>query len=91
MRKYLFGTGLFGVILGGVGLLRAVRGNAPFTWRVALAFVSWAISLTLAIGTIIDIGRAERGHVVDPDSPIAGQEERLLQKRLVRKRRLYGQ
>lgn len=87
MRKYLFGTGMFGVLLGGVTLLRALRDNAPFTWRVALAWVSWAITLTLAIGAIVDIRRAETGRLVAPDSPVAGQESKLFERRLVRKRR----
>lgn len=82
MRKYLFGTGLFGVIAGGITLLRALQNNAPFTWRVALAWVSWAISLVLAIGAIFDVRQAERGGVVGPDSRIAGREDKLLKKRL---------
>ncbi|WP_243074671.1 hypothetical protein [Microbacterium sp. SS28] len=84
MRKYLFGTGLFGVIMGGVALLRALRNNAPFTWRVALAWVSWGISLALAVGAILDVRRAGRGGLVAPDSPIAGQEDKILRKRLAR-------
>jgi hypothetical protein len=84
MRKYLFGTGMFGVIMGGVALLRAIRGNAPFTWRVALAWLSWGISLALAVGAVVDIRRAESGRVVAPDSPVAGQEDKLLRKRLRR-------
>ncbi|WP_345802938.1 hypothetical protein AAIB33_07610 [Microbacterium sp. AZCO] len=90
MRKYLFGTGMFGVLVGGMTLLRAVRGDAPFTWRTALAWVSWGISVVLAVGAVIDVKRAERGHIVAPDSPFAGQEDRLMQKHLQRKRRLHS-
>jgi len=82
MRKYLFGTGLLGAVTGGVTLLRALRNDAPFTWRVAIAWLSWAISLTLAIGAIVDTRNAGRGHIAPPDSPIAGHEEKILQKRL---------
>jgi hypothetical protein len=82
MRKYLFGTGLFGAVMGGVTLLRAVRHDAPFTWRFALAWVSWGISLALAIGAIVDVRRAESGRIVAPDSPVAGHEDKLLRKRL---------
>ncbi|MEU1970253.1 hypothetical protein ABZ477_01200 [Microbacterium sp. NPDC019599] len=84
MRKYLFGTGLLGVITGGIALLRALQNNAPFTWRVALAWLSWAISLVLAIGAIVDVRRAGQGQTVAPDSPIAGHEDKILQKRLRR-------
>lgn len=85
MRKYLFGTGLLGAITGGVTLLRALRNNAPFTWRVALAWLSWAISLALAIGAIIDVRRAETGRHIDADSPVAGKETKLAERRTLRK------
>lgn len=84
MRKYLFGTGLFAAITGALTLLRDLRSDSPFTWRTALAWVSWGISLTLAIGAIVDTYRASRGGLVDPDSPVAGKEEKLLKKRLAR-------
>lgn len=81
MRKYLFGTGIVGVITGAIALLRASRGDAPFTWRVALAWLSWLISLTLAIGAIADIRRAESGAVLDLDSPFSGKEDKLMHQR----------
>jgi hypothetical protein len=84
MRKYLFGTGLIAAIMGGVTLLRELRGDAPFTWRTALAWLSWAISAVLAVGAVVDTYRASRGGIVDPDSPIAGKEQKLLKKRLER-------
>ncbi|QIG40385.1 hypothetical protein G5T42_13625 [Microbacterium sp. 4R-513] len=84
MRKYLFGTGLLGAITGGVTLLRALRNDAPFTWRVALAWLSWGISLALAIGAIIDVRRAGQGQIVAQDSPIHGREEKILRKRVNR-------
>jgi hypothetical protein len=84
MRKYLFGTGLLAAITGGLTLLRGLRNNEPFTWRTALAWVSWAITLLLAIGAIVDTYRATRGHLVAGDSPIAGKEQKLLQRRFRR-------
>ena len=67
MRKYLFGTGLMTAITGGLTLLRGMREDAPFTWRTALGWLSWAI--------------------IDPDSPVHGQEKKLQQNRLKRERR----
>lgn len=87
MRKYLFGTGLLGAITGGLTLLRALRNDAPFTWRVALGWLSWGISLALAIGAIVDVRRAESGHVLDPDSPVHGKEAKLVQRRVRREHR----
>ena len=81
MRKYLFGTGLLGAITGGLTLLRALRNDAPFTWRVALGWLSWGISLALAIGAITDVRRAQAGHTIDPDSPVHGKEAKLVQHR----------
>lgn len=84
MRKYLFGTGLISAVTSGVALLRGARGDVPFTWRQALAWLSWGITLALSIGTLIDIYRASRGHLIATDSPIHGDEEKLLKKRLQR-------
>lgn len=86
MRKYLFGTGIMTAITGGITLLRGLREDSPFTWRTALAWLSWGISLTLAIGAIVDVRRASHGHTVDPDSPISGQEQKLLKARIRRNR-----
>jgi hypothetical protein len=81
MRKYLFGTGLLGVITGGATLLRGMRNNAPFTWRQGLAWASWLISAALAVGAITDVRRASRGKIVAQDSPVHGKEDKLLKKR----------
>lgn len=86
MRKYLFGTGLYSAITAGTTLLRAARENEPFTWRVALAWASWGITLALAIGAIVDVRRAGRGKLVASDSPVAGKEAQLYEARLKRMR-----
>lgn len=77
MRNYVFGTGLVSAVTGGLALLRAMRENEPFTWRVALAWLSWGITLALAIGAVVDTRRARRGEFVAPDSPVAGKEAKL--------------
>ncbi|WP_396655027.1 hypothetical protein [Microbacterium sp.] len=82
MRKYLFGTGIISAVLSGLTLLRALREGERFTWRTALAWVSWAITLLLAVGAIVDTRRASTGHLVPQDSPVAGRETKLLKKRL---------
>jgi hypothetical protein len=84
MRKYLFGTGILTAFTGGLTLLRGMREDAPFTWRTALAWLSWAISLTLAIGAIIDVGRASHGKLIAQDSPVHGKEQKLLRRRVQR-------
>ncbi|MFE5410569.1 hypothetical protein [Microbacterium sp. NPDC056569] len=82
MRKYLFGTGLLTAITGGLTLMRGLRENEPFTWRMALAWLSWGISLALAIGAIVDVRRASRGELIANDSPIHGREKKLLRRRI---------
>ncbi|HEY9306284.1 MAG TPA: hypothetical protein VIP82_00630 [Microbacterium sp.] len=84
MRKYLFGTGILTAFTGGLTLLRGLRENEPFTWRMALAWLSWGISLALAVGAIVDVRRASRGAVIANDSPVHGREKKLLKRRLDR-------
>lgn len=86
MRKYLFGTGLLTAITGGMTLLRGLRENEPFTWRTALAWISWGISLALAIGAVVDTRRAGRGELIANDSPVHGKEQKLLKRRLQARR-----
>jgi hypothetical protein len=82
MRKYLFGSGLLSSVMSGMTLLRSLRSNEGFTWRQALAWLSWGITLALAIGSIVDMYRAGHGHVIDEDSPVEGDERKLLTQRL---------
>lgn len=84
MRKYLFGTGIISAVTSGMALLRGARGDVPFTWRVALAWLSWGITLALSIGTIVDIYRASRGRLIPEDSPASGEEQKLLAERIRR-------
>ncbi|MFT4212406.1 MAG: hypothetical protein QM626_11110 [Microbacterium sp.] len=85
MRRYLFGTGLLSALLSGVSLLRGLRkSDEPATWRTALAWLSWGITLSLAVGAVVDTYRASRGHLVASDSPVAGREQKLLRRRLDR-------
>ena len=82
MRKYLFGTGILTAITSGLALLRSLREDAPFTWRAALGWISWGITLALAIGAIVDVRRASRGEVIAPDSPVHGHEKKLMKNRV---------
>ncbi|MFV0374130.1 hypothetical protein [Microbacterium sp.] len=79
MRKYLFGTGLFSVLTAGLTLLREGKNpDAGFTWRTALAWLSWGITLALAVGAAVDTRRATQGRLAPADSPISGREHKLL-------------
>lgn len=51
MRKYLFNTSVLGAIFGGIAALReTIRG--PRDWRTILIWISWGISVALAVGAI---------------------------------------
>ncbi len=78
----LLGSGLLSSLTTGLTLLRGARGDVPFTWRQALAWISWGITLALAIGTIVDTRRASQGKLVATDSPVHGKEQKLLARRL---------
>ncbi|MDT0186322.1 hypothetical protein Q9S36_39660 [Microbacterium sp. ARD31] len=84
MRTYLFRTGLFSAITSGATLVRGLK-TGEFTWRTALAWLSWGITLALAIGAIIDARRAARGEAMPGDSAAHGREAELAKKRIKRK------
>ncbi len=73
--RYLFRTGLFGAISTGFTLLRGTR-DKPITWRAVLGWLSWAITLALAIGAVSDMRRQERGLPVAVDSPLAPKPDK---------------
>ena len=83
MRKYLFGTGIIGAVTSGLTLLRGTR-DEQITWRTLLAWLSWGITLALAVGAIVDTRRAERGVLIATDSPVHGKEQKLLKQRVTR-------
>ncbi|AMB58076.1 hypothetical protein [Microterricola viridarii] len=51
MRKYLFNGAMIGAITSSFGIIQATR-NGPRDWRLILMWVSWGISLTLAIAAV---------------------------------------
>lgn len=79
--RYLFSTGLIGAITAGMSLLRGTR-DAPITWRAVLAWLSWGITLALAIGAAVDIRRDAHGIAVAPDSPLAPKQSKRAKKQL---------
>lgn len=76
---YLFSTGIIGAVTAGLSLLRGSREEA-WTWRRGLAWLSWGITLALAIGSIVDRRREGQGLPVDDDSPRAKSVEKQLKR-----------
>ncbi|KAA0961183.1 MULTISPECIES: hypothetical protein [Microbacterium] len=77
--NYLTGTGLLGSLMTGANLLRGSR-DTKLTWRSALAWVSWGITMALAIGAAIDTRRAKQGRPVSPDSPVYAKQQKQQEK-----------
>lgn len=83
MRKYLFGTGLIGVISSTLALLRGQQGQA-ITWRTVLAWLSWGISVAYVVGSITDIRREEQGRPTIEESHAEKKAHKQLSKQLAK-------
>lgn len=51
MRKYILSTSILSAVFGGWSVLQQTR-RGPVDWRVILLWVSWGITVALAIGTV---------------------------------------
>ncbi|KZX22178.1 hypothetical protein [Rathayibacter tanaceti] len=51
MRKFILNSSVISAIVGGWSILQTTR-KGPRDWRLALQWVSWAISVTVAIGSV---------------------------------------
>lgn len=78
MRKYFSGTGMISVALSAYALLKGMKGQA-FTWRTAIAWLSWALSLAFSLGILSENRKQVRGLGVE--APTLSKEEAKLLKR----------
>jgi hypothetical protein len=53
MRKFIFNGSIISAIFGGLGTVQATR-KGPHDWRLILMWISWGITLAIAIGTVIE-------------------------------------
>jgi hypothetical protein len=53
MRRFMFSTHVLGAVFGGWSTVQATR-KGPRDWRLILMWVSWAITVALAIGTVAE-------------------------------------
>lgn len=51
MRKFLFSTNVLGAVVGVWGVAQATR-RGPRDWRLIAMWVSWALTVAVAIGTV---------------------------------------
>lgn len=52
MRKYLLNAGVIGAVLGARNIVDVTR-KGPRDWRLVLLWVGWAVSVALAVGTVM--------------------------------------
>lgn len=53
MRKFIFSSSVISAMFSGWSTLQMTR-QGPRDWRLALMWISWALSLAIAIGTVLD-------------------------------------
>lgn len=56
MRKYLLNGALLGAVFGAFGVIQTTR-KGPRDWKLILMWISWGLSVAIAIGTVRDQAR----------------------------------
>ncbi len=52
MRKFLFNASVVSALFGVIGVVQSTR-RGPRDWRLVLAWVSWGLTVAIAIGTVV--------------------------------------
>jgi hypothetical protein len=52
MRKFIFSRTMLSALFSGVSTLQASR-RGPRDWRLFLSWVSWGLTVAVAVGTVI--------------------------------------
>lgn len=60
MRKFIFSSSVISAIFSGWSTLQMTR-QGPRDWRLILMWVSWGLSLAIAIGTVLDESNDDSG------------------------------
>jgi len=59
VRKFIFSSSVISAIFSGWSTLQMTR-QGPRDWRLILMWVSWGLSLAIAIGTVLDESNDDR-------------------------------
>ncbi|MEA9985843.1 MULTISPECIES: hypothetical protein [Subtercola] len=59
MRKFIFNSSVIGAIASGFAVIQTSR-RGPRDWRLALMWVSWALTVALAVGSVLQDDREAR-------------------------------
>lgn len=52
MRKFIFNSSVISSLFGAVGLFKTTS-SGPRDWRLILMWLSWGMTVAIAIGTVI--------------------------------------
>jgi hypothetical protein len=52
MRKFIFNSSIIGSVVGAWSVLQTTR-QGPRDWRLVLMWVSWGITVALAVGSVL--------------------------------------
>ena len=52
MRKFIFSTQILGALFGGWSTVQATR-RGPRDWRLILMWVTWGLTVAVAVGTVV--------------------------------------
>ncbi len=56
MRKFILNASVLSSLFGAFGVVQATR-KGPRDWRLVLMWISWAITVAIAVGTVIEKDR----------------------------------
>ena len=56
MRKFILNTSVLSSVFGAYGVVQATR-RGPRDWRLILMWISWAITVAIAVGTVVEKNR----------------------------------
>ena len=59
MRRFIFNTSILSALFGVWGVAQATR-KGPRDWRLILMWVSWGLTVAIAVGTVITEANASR-------------------------------
>jgi uncharacterized membrane protein YraQ (UPF0718 family) len=62
VRKFILNTSVLSAVASGWGVVQTTR-HGPRDWRLVLMYVSWGISLAIAVGTVIEESKAEQNEL----------------------------
>jgi hypothetical protein len=56
VRKFILNASVLSSLFGAFGVVQATR-KGPRDWRLVLMWISWAITVAIAVGTVIEKDR----------------------------------